>query len=161
MPRLPRTANREAIECEIERLKSLELGNLRTEWRVAFKQEGKGLSRDLLFKMLVWKTQERSFGGYGTATEKALNRYVKGGGDKAEVGNASRCIRPGAILVREYQGSRHSVMVVAEGFVWRERTYSNLSKIAKEITGVNWNGPRFFGLRQSKLLKKADQQVSA
>jgi hypothetical protein len=55
--------------------------------------------------------------------------------------------------VREYQGERHTVTVVAKGFVWREATYASLSTIARAITGTNWNGPRFFGLRIDKETK--------
>jgi hypothetical protein len=54
------------------------------------------------------------------------------------------------VLVREYQGERHTVTVVANGFVWREATYASLSTIARAITGTNWNGPRFFGLRSDR-----------
>ena len=52
--------------------------------------------------------------------------------------------------MREYQGEQHAVTVVANGFVWREATYASLSTIARAITGTNWNGPRFFGLRIDK-----------
>ena len=51
------------------------------------------------------------------------------------------------MLLREYQGERHTVTVVANGYVWREATYASLSTIARAITGTAWNGPRFFGLR--------------
>ena len=34
-----------------------------------------------------------------------------------------------------------------EGFAWNGKTYDSLSKVAFAITGTNWNGPRFFGLR--------------
>jgi hypothetical protein len=61
-----------------------------------------------------------------------------------------RRLKPGTVLVREYQGARHTVTVVANGFVWRETTYASLSTIARAITGTNWNGPRFFGLRIDK-----------
>ena len=54
------------------------------------------------------------------------------------------------MLLREYQGERHTVIVVAEGYVWREATYASLSIIARAITGTAWNGPRFFGLRIDK-----------
>jgi Protein of unknown function (DUF2924) len=56
--------------------------------------------------------------------------------------------RSGTILVREWQGTSHQVTVVNDGFLWSGRTYRSLSGIARAITGTNWNGPRFFGLRE-------------
>jgi hypothetical protein len=41
-------------------------------------------------------------------------------------------------------------MVMSGGFCWRGETYDSLSTIAPKITGVSWNGPRFFGLRARK-----------
>ena len=61
-----------------------------------------------------------------------------------------RRLKPGTVLLREYQGERHTVTVVANGYVWREATYASLSIIARAITGTAWNGPRFFGLRIDK-----------
>jgi hypothetical protein len=60
----------------------------------------------------------------------------------------NRRLKPGAVLVREYRGERHTVMVVPEGFSWKGMTYTSLSTIARAITGTAWNGPRFFGLRE-------------
>jgi hypothetical protein len=60
----------------------------------------------------------------------------------------NRRLKPGAVLVREYQGKRHTVIVVPEGFSWQDATYTSLSTIARTITGTAWNGPRFFGLRE-------------
>jgi Protein of unknown function (DUF2924) len=56
--------------------------------------------------------------------------------------------RSGTILVREWQGTTHHVTVGDEGFLWNGRTYRSLSGIARTITGTNWNGPRFFGMRE-------------
>ena len=41
-------------------------------------------------------------------------------------------------------------MVLADGFAWNGTTYKSLSQVARAITGTRWNGPRFFGLRDSK-----------
>jgi hypothetical protein len=41
----------------------------------------------------------------------------------------------------------HRVAVLADGFAWNGKAYPSLSKVAFEITGTRWNGPRFFGLR--------------
>src|SRR3984957_21220062 len=35
-------------------------------------------------------------------------------------------------------------------FAWNGQTFGSLSQIAKAITGTNWNGHRFFGLRATK-----------
>jgi hypothetical protein len=147
-----------AIEREILRLSTLDLEALRALWRPAFKRDGKGLTRDLLLRTLAWKIQEGALGGYDSKTAKALNHYTKSGDGTAI---PDRHLRSGTVLVREYQGKRQTVTVVPEGFVWQERTYSNLSKIAKAITGVKWNGPRFFGLRQTKHLKLTDAGAGA
>jgi hypothetical protein len=34
------------------------------------------------------------------------------------------------------------------GFLWSGQSYRSLSGIARAITGTNWNGPRFFGMRE-------------
>jgi Protein of unknown function (DUF2924) len=35
-------------------------------------------------------------------------------------------------------------------FAWNRQTFGSLSQLAKAITGTNWNGHRFFGLRLGK-----------
>ncbi len=40
---------------------------------------------------------------------------------------------------------------VVEGFAWNGQSFASLSQIAKAMTGTNWNGHRFFGLRQGKV----------
>jgi hypothetical protein len=61
-----------------------------------------------------------------------------------------RELLPGTVLQREWKGQNHRVMVVDNGFCWEGRSYDSLSKIACAITGTKWNGPRFFGLRDSR-----------
>jgi hypothetical protein len=76
-------------------------------------------------------------------------------GDRGSpLAKAGRCacarpgrLRPGTVLVREWEGGSHRVMVLAEGFAWNGTTYASLSQVARAITGTRWNGPRFFGLR--------------
>jgi hypothetical protein len=40
-------------------------------------------------------------------------------------------------------GRRHTVTVVADGYVWREATYASLSSITRAITDTVWNGHAF------------------
>jgi hypothetical protein len=59
-------------------------------------------------------------------------------------------LNSGALLVREWKGKLERVMVLDKGFVWNGKTFGSLSQVAKAITGVSWNGHRFFGLRSAK-----------
>jgi hypothetical protein len=134
----------EAIEAEIDRIRSLGIDALRKRWRLTFgARPPKALSKDIMGRMICYRIQEEAFGGLDRETIKLLDRLA-GGENPSEL---NRRLKAGTVLIREYQGERHTVTVVPDGFLWRESTYSSLSTIAKTITGTAWNGPRFFGLR--------------
>jgi len=54
---------------------------------------------------------------------------------------------PGTRLVREWQGEVYEVTILSKGYLWQGRKYRSLSRIAMEITGSKWSGPRFFDLK--------------
>jgi hypothetical protein len=56
-------------------------------------------------------------------------------------------LRAGTVLVREWHGRKHQVSVLNDGFLYHSKRYSSLSQIARVITGTQWSGPLFFGLR--------------
>ena len=41
----------------------------------------------------------------------------------------------------------YEVTILPKGYLWQGRTYRSLSRIAEEITGTRWSGPRFFGTK--------------
>jgi hypothetical protein len=119
---------------------------LRTLWRVTFHSPPpSAFTKDLVARFLCWHIQEQAFGGLDPEAAKHLVGLARG--DKRGA-NHPRRLKPGTLLLREYQGKRHTVTVVANGYVWRETTYASLSTVARAITGTSWNGPRFFGLRR-------------
>jgi hypothetical protein len=133
------------IDAEIEHIRSLGVEALRKRWCSVFGAvPPKALTKDLIARMIAYRIQEEAFGGLDRATIKLLDRLARG--EKPEF---NRRFKAGTVLVREYQGERHTVTVVPNGFVWRDATYSSLSTIARAITGTTWNGPRFFGLRSA------------
>src|SRR5712691_7974278 len=106
-----------------------------------------GLTKDIFARMIAYRIQEEGFGGLDRETIKLLDRLARG--EKAGT-ELNRRLKAGTVLVREYQGERHTVTVVPDGFVWQGTTYGSLSTIARAITGTAWGGPRFFGLRSAK-----------
>jgi hypothetical protein len=146
------------VAVEIGRLSSLSLKDLRAAWAAEFRRDPpKGLWRDLLLRTLAWRLQENALGGHDKATLKLLEAQ----GQKRAGDERCRRLKTGTVLIRDFGGSRHTVTIVPEGFLWQEKTYSSLSVIARIITGTNWNGPRFFGLREGNGRKGDKQQEEA
>lgn len=104
-------------------------------------------SRDVLCRALAERLQEQKFG-----SDPGLERLLKTELARLRPGrkpSAPRArYRPGTVLEKEWQGTRHHVEVLGHGYRWQEQNYASLSAIARAITGVRWNGPRFFGLRE-------------
>ena len=131
-----------AIAAEIEHIRSLRLDALRRQWRLVFgRMPAAGLSKDLLGRMIAARLQERAFGGLDRDSLRFLESLARH--DRPP----PRQLKPGTVLVREYQGRRHIVTTVRDGFDWQGITYRSLSAIARAITGTAWSGPRFFALQ--------------
>jgi hypothetical protein len=146
------------IAAEIERLSGLSLGDLRAAWAAEFRSDPpKRLWRDLLLRSLAWRLQERAFGGHDKATLKLLDAS----GQKRAGDERCQRLKTGTVLIRGFGGIRHTVTIVPDGFIWQEKTYPSLSAIARIITGTNWNGPRFFGLREDKRRKDSKLEDQA
>lgn len=137
-----RSEREHELEAEIARIRALGLDELRGLWRSMFRAPPPpAFTKDLIARFVSWHIQEQTLGGLDQNAAKLLDDLDRN--DKPRF----RRLKPGTVLVREYQGERHTVTVIGEGYLWRDETYASLSSIARAITGTAWNGPRFFGLR--------------
>lgn len=98
-------------------------------------------SKDLLARLLAWRIQVDAFGGLDATTIRLLKSDC--------VPLPRMTLTPGSKLAREWQGRRHEVDVLEQGFQHNGTTYRSLSEVARAITGTRWNGLRFFGLREA------------
>jgi len=74
-----RPVDLEAIEAEIDRVRSLGLDRLRTRWRTMWRSSPPpALTKDLMARMIAWHIQEQAFGGLDAATEKLLRGFARG-----------------------------------------------------------------------------------
>ncbi len=116
-----------------------DMNDLREQYEKLTKQTAPlNMSRAMLEKYIMWYEQVNKH------ELKELQQLLKGN-------VISNTIKSGTKLVREYQGQKHEII---DGdrhsshpngcFFYMERKYRSLSKIAREITGTNWNGNLFF-----------------
>ena len=139
------------LQTELDRLAGLDLAGLASRWRRVFGRAAPpGLSRALLHRALAYRIQANALGGLDWETTRALDWMAPGQTGEVIPMPELRGRKPGTLLVREWQGAMHSVMVLEEGFAWNGKGYASLSEIAHAVTGTKWNGPRFFGLRDKR-----------
>jgi Protein of unknown function (DUF2924) len=101
-------------------VRSLGLDELRTLWRTTFRSSPLlAFPKDLMARFLCWHVQEQAFGGLDPEIAKHLDGLAQGNKPGAD---RPRRLKPGTVLLREYQGERHTVTVVPNGYVWRETT---------------------------------------
>jgi hypothetical protein len=114
-----------AIEAAIAGIPLLALDALRQRWRAVFGRiPPRALSKDLLGRMIACRLQERAFGGLDRESLRFLDSLARHGG-------SPRCqLKPGTVLVRDYQGQRHTVTVAPDGFDWQGTSYASLSDLS-------------------------------
>ena len=143
---LQRFVDPAAVAAEIDRVRSLTGDALRRRWRAVFgRPVPQHLTADLLRRMIADRIQQEAFGTLDRDTLKLLDGLARRDGSRT----VERNLKIGTVLVRDYQGQRHTVTAMPEGYVWQGNAYSSLSAVARAITGTAWSGPRFFALKSS------------
>jgi hypothetical protein len=147
----------ETLKTEIARLRGLGLPELRAVWEQHYSAIApKTLRRDILIRSVAWHIQAAAAGGLEPSTRKYLRQAAQGvrSGTVMRAFSAGR-LKPGTKLIRVWQGKTHTVMALADGFEWQGSRYRSLSKIARTITGIRWNGLVFFGVKTRPAPKAA------
>lgn len=139
---------------ELAALATASFDQLRSHFRTLYRvPPPDGLSRDLIARLVAHRLQEQRLGKLDRNLAVQIDRL--GGGQEQR-----RRLKSGTVLIREHDGILHEVVIVPGGFLWNGETHTSLSIIAKRITGTNWNGSRFFGLRPTER-KRASSAAGA
>ena len=149
----------------IDQLRQMTTAQLQLKYRELFGQESHSNHKDYLFRRVAWRMQAVAEGGLSErarqyareiasdadlrlcAPKKAIDTQPA-----VRVANASRLLDPrvpppGTQLIKQYKDETLTVTVLEDGYQYGERVYKSLSAIARQVTGTQWNGYVFFGLR--------------
>ena len=119
---------------------------LETWYELVGETPGSRLSLKFLRKALIHETQCKELGGLTPSVRRALK--ANSPLEKPTNNARSSTFPKGTQLVREWNGRVYRVNVIADGFEMDGQRFSSLSAVAKRITGAEWSGPRFFGLKK-------------
>lgn len=161
----------------IDGLERLGLDELRLQWRNRWGRLAPAhLPRALLFRLMAYRIQADTFGDLDRQSAAVLKKLMREDenarsaatvqpasasdalitSSKVRLAESPRILKPGAVMTREWQGRIERVMALEEGFAWNGKTYGSLSGVAFAITGVKWNGHRFFFNAKSRAGSDAD-----
>ena len=141
------------ILAQLAALKGASAPALKAKWRTLFGTEPPPYNRRFLESRLAYRIQELAYGGLTNETVerlRVLGKQYDGKAGETPKGRGQRLPIAGTRLIREWQGIEHAITVRGDDFEYQGRPYKSLSAIAREITGVRWNGWVFFGLKHHR-----------
>ena len=140
------------LAADLDSLSSLSPTELNELWRALFGSDPPDRMRGpLMIQALAYRLQEKAFGRLKPTTRRLLAGVVgDAGARRPTTVHSNFQLRAGAVLIREWHGTKHQVTALKDGFMFRRKRFQSLSKIASEITGTRWSGPLFFGLKTSR-----------
>jgi hypothetical protein len=142
-----------SVVAQLAALKQMTVVELKAKWESLFGTPAPNNSRSNLELRLGYRIQELTLGGLSRETRRMLDLLadeIEGKVSRKAIIADSRNPVIGTRLVREWDGTEHTVTVMKDGFDWQGHKFKSLSAVAKAITGTQWNGYRFFGLRERK-----------
>lgn len=137
-----------AVQNQIATLHALKMPELWKIWDLHFSRRPEHTNRKFVISRLTYRLQELAFGVLPQATRERLADCGQHLSKIKSKTPAKAVAMPGATLVREFDGKEHQVQVLVDGrYEYNRQIYGSLSAIAKTITGTQWSGPAFFGIK--------------
>lgn len=143
------------LDDRLAALATMSPAQLRGEWRQLFRAPPPAVGPTLLALGIAHRLQEKVKGGLPSAHVRELARLAKQAAKGSLSIEPAATLKVGARLVRDWHGEPHQVLIRDDGFVYRDKLYRSLTPIARDITGSNWSGPRFFGLKAPRVAGRA------
>lgn len=140
-----------SIAMQIAALPDKTVDELRALWDELFNAPAPHHNRAGLESRLAYRIQEKAFGGLSPSARARLEKIGETGAVPHAREHHGERLLPGTVLSRMYDGVEHRVVVRGDKhFEYDGCRYKSLSAIARKITGTQWSGPAFFGLRETK-----------
>lgn len=144
------------VAAQLAAIPTIPMAQLWELWDQHFPRRPSHPNRSYVESRLAYRIQERAYGALPTNVRKIL---VEAGAKHSKIKtaggrSAQTLLMPGTTLIREWDERQYRVTVTPEGlYELNGQMFKSLSAAARHITGTQWNGPKFFGLRDGKVGK--------
>jgi hypothetical protein len=146
---------------QIDALRQMTVTQLKDKYLHLFGEPTRSGNKDFLCKRLAWRIQSLAEGGLSERAKRRAEELARDADLRLTIPRTTELTPktvtaplravplPGTVLTRRYKGKTVQVTVLTDGFEHEGTRYRSLSAIAKAVTGTQWNGLMFFGLKES------------
>src|SRR5258708_27968966 len=119
------SSNPETLTREIAALTGATRADLTSRWRVLYDTEPpRRISRELLRRAIAYRLQELALGGLKPATRRLLTRVAADVLARRPIAlSPAPTLTPGTVLLRNWHGTEHQVIVRHRGVEFHARQY--------------------------------------
>lgn len=136
-----------SLDQQLAALPGMRPAQLRALWREVWRRPAPAIGPNLLRHGIAWKLQVRVHGDMPNHIRREIDAVITRLRRGDPVTSPKPSLRPGARLIREWQGKTYAVIVLERGYEHDGRQYRSLTQVARAITGTHQSGLRFFGVR--------------
>ena len=143
-------SSKQSIAALVASLPRMPMSGLWNLWDKYFPRRPSHHNRSYVEARVAYKIQEEAF---GALKPEIRHQLIRIGESQSKIKMRRRSeiiVVPGTVLVREYGDAEHRVTALPDGgFEYASQQFKSLSAVARRITGSQWSGPLFFGLKPS------------
>lgn len=145
-------AMNDSISAQVAALPGLPMKDLWVLWDAHFPRRPAHTNRHYVESRLAYRLQEQAYGPLPAGVRRYLVERGAQFSKIRQAGRGTEChLMPGTVLVREWDEREYRVTVTADGlYELNGQRFKSLSAAARHITGTQWSGPKFFGLKAGK-----------
>lgn len=143
-----KATNGTPIYTQIAALPALPMKDLWKLWDAHFPRRPGTWNRDYVQSRVAYKIQEAAYGGIDPNVRQKLIRLGESQSVFGKRRGTEIHLMPGTVLLREFNAQEYRVTVTPAGLYDLDgKVFKSLSAVARHITGSQWSGPVFFGLK--------------
>lgn len=141
MPKLP-----SEIIAEINALSGMKASRMHRAYDATFPDLRSCHQCKILRAEIAYRLQAKF---YDVTLTPAIERLLlQSAGDEVRLHEPTNPPKAGTRLLREWKGKTYEVILREDGRIeYNGRYWRSLSAVARDITGTNWNGKIFFGIK--------------
>jgi len=141
-------SKRARVDQELQAIAAANRATVRNRWEQAAGSQAPKIPARILALDLAYRAQADAYGRLPKNIARELGRALPTKSAKSVTHPWPQVSLPtGTELMREFKGVTYHVRAIDGGFEMDGVRFRSLSAVSRTITGTNYPGPRFFGLR--------------